>query len=726
MIQREHKYYRLGFDEKRGQIDSLLVRGKELILNENKKSVFCIQMRDQKGRKIRKETSDFSEVKADCSGDSCVLRYSGCRDCNLEAEVTIQFTDKIIWGIRIFNHTRDVIEWVQFPQVAVFNDMQGRGGKSRLLWGFSEGVEISDPDLREKYCGPKYCETDYPGDWKMGFYPGIVQTQMMAYYDGLHGLYLAAHDKEGNVKAIDWFTEGEGICLQFRHFTGAREGENYYMPFPMVMDTFEGGWQAAADLYRDWAEEAKKEELNPISENSRLPEWYHDSPVVITYPVRGRYDTDEMNPNKLFPYLRGIPLVERMAAKLDSRILVMLMHWEGTAPWAPPYVWPPYGGEEIFAEYVKALHERGHLIGVYCSGIGWTLQSRVIPSYSREGELTEEELHKNMCISPEGTLPLSQNCTPQRKSYDMCASSEFTVQAVAHEVKNMADADIDYIQLLDQNHGGTQYLCYAKDHGHPPVPGKWQIDCIKNLLACAEKWTLSGKRKVILGCEAAAAEPYLSQLLLNDNRFQLNYGFGLPVPLYAYIFHEYINNFMGNQVNVPQLFKSQYATENLLYRIAYAFTAGDMLTLVLDENGSVVWGWGEKDFRNSPDQKSVLHLVRILNHCRKRWKEFLHYGKMVHPMEVTGVGFTELPMQCGYIQKVDNVLTSCWESRDGRYAQFLVNYTSQPVTCEVALTKEAKYIPNSENPEEFQRVSKKTDGFLMTIRELSVGVLLLS
>ena len=63
---------------------------------------------------------------------------------------------------------------------------------------------------------------------------------------------------------------------------------------------------------------------------------------------------------------------------------------------------------------------------------------------------------------------------------------------------------------------------------------------------------------------------------------------------------------MGNQVNVPQFFKSQYATENLLYRIAYSFIAGDMLTLVLDETGSAVWGWGEKDFRNSPDQKSAL------------------------------------------------------------------------------------------------------------------------
>jgi hypothetical protein len=99
---------------------------------------------------------------------------------------------------------------------------------------------------------------------------------------------------------------------------------------------------------------------------------------------------------------------------------------------------------------------------------------------------------------------------------------------------------------------------------------------------------------------------------------------------------------------------------------------------------------------------------------------------MVHPMEVTGVGFTEFPMQCGYSPKVDSVLTSCWESREGRYAQFLVNYTRQPVTCEVALTKDAKYIPDSENPEEFRIVSQKTDKFLATIGELCVGVLLLS
>ena len=56
----------------------------------------------------------------------------------------------------------------------------------------------------------------------------------------------------------------------------------------------------------------------------------------------------------------------------------------------------------------------------------------------------------------------------------------------------------------------------------------------------------SGKEgKVSIGCEAAAAEGYVEYMPFNDAR---NYGFesGTPVPVYNYVFHEYINNYMGN------------------------------------------------------------------------------------------------------------------------------------------------------------------------------------
>ena len=94
------------------------------------------------------------------------------------------------------------------------------------------------------------------------------------------------------------------------------------------------------------------------------------------------------------------------------RLIALLMHWEGTAPWAPPFVWPPYGGEEMFRGFADKLHQRGHMLGVYLSGIGWTQQSNVVPEYNKEAEFREKNLRDVMCLSPEQTLPHSKIFVP--------------------------------------------------------------------------------------------------------------------------------------------------------------------------------------------------------------------------------------------------------------------------------------------------------------------------
>ena len=45
---------------------------------------------------------------------------------------------------------------------------------------------------------------------------------------------------------------------------------------------------------------------------------------------------------------------------------------------------------------------------------------------------------------------------------------DFTINTITEQVELMAGAGIDYIQLMDQNHGGTSYFCYSKKHNHPP------------------------------------------------------------------------------------------------------------------------------------------------------------------------------------------------------------------------------------------------------------------
>ena len=135
-------------------------------------------------------------------------------------------------------------------------------------------------------------------------------------------------------------------------------------------------------------------------------------------------------------------------------------------------------------------------------------------------------------------------------------------------------------------------------------------------------------RKVLIGCESAAAEPFLPYLLFNDLRYSINLRFAIPVPAYAYLNHEYINNFMGNQNSVRECVDYGRSPLNLHQRIAYSFVAGDMLTVVLRGGGKIAWEWGTTWEAPGPDHDSVVQLIRSLNAWRVGvGKPFLVYGR---------------------------------------------------------------------------------------------------
>lgn len=639
--------------------------------------VFNISLLDAEGNTERVDLNCMSFVSCERKECSFQVVYEGC---DLRVVVMAEITDRIEWRIVIEVNTNKAVEWVDFPQIAVMNDLVGNNGKSKILWGFNEGGIVDDLDYKEKSWFA-YRQLQYPSKSSIPMYPGIVESQFMAYYNEESGLYFGAHDKDDNIKGIDFYPYQNGIMLQMRHYSGSDFGKTYKMKFPMVMKFFHGDWQDAAQIYKDWMR-LNKQGFIPIDENDRLPAWYGESPVIITYPVRGKHDGDmEMKPNKLFPYCNAMKHVERLERELNSKIMVILMHWEGTAPWAPPYVWPPYGGEEELKKFIDALHKRGDILGVYCSGMGWTQYSKRVVNYNKEEEFREKNLKEFMCLSPKQELPYSNIVPDIRAGYDMCPSRKFTEDVLKQEVKKMVDAGIDYIQLLDQNHGGTSYFCYSKRHGHPPVPGKWQVDAVKRMLENIEKET----GNVLLGCESAAAESYIPYLLFSDNRYQLNYATGKPVPLYAYLYHEYVNNFMGNQVCAQAWLDHEKSPENLLERMAYAFSAGDMLTLILNENGEITWNWCWKILDDIPNQENVITFVRNANQWRRGiGKKYLHTGKMVKPYPVV-CEKNKIFGQNGHVFFIEKIHTSAWESKDGEYGQFLINYNTEPVKCKICL-----------------------------------------
>lgn len=663
----------LSVDFQKGHIVSLFIKGKERIASLV--PLFSLCLRNRAGE---------TEICNAYGAKACVETEDGAiyKDFeNADLSVRVYLTEEngdAAWRISVMPNDKDsFVEWVEFPKIAlpalVDNNTNGDGGK--ILYPYNEGALVSDLALRE---ASKFMHRDaeYPSRGSFSVFPNMICSQMLAYLWEDAGLYVGAHDKKRGVKEIDFLKEGEGVAFRFRLFTGCGFGESFATDYPILFSVTTGSWESAADRYRTWFESALPARAKKISENRDLPGWYADAPLIVSYPVRGIHDMDEMQPNKLYPYANALQTLDAIREASHSRLLVLLMHWEGTAPWAPPYVWPPFGGVAALDAFKDALHKRGDLLGVYCSGFGYTIQSNLIAEYNKEAEYQEQELWQAMCAGADGKVAISNICAGQRVGYDICPASAVGKALLKKAYAPLFENGLDYIQVLDQNHGGGQYFCYSREHGHAPGPGAWMTENMQSMLG---EWnTMAGK--TLLGCESAAAEPFVGNLLFSDNRFELNYHYAVPVPLYAYVYHQYLRNFMGNQVACPFL----PSEDTLRYRLAYSFSIGDCMTLVLTQDGDLMAHWGMRDFSVLPDKEKALRLIGNLSRLYKeKAKPYLYSGKMVATpaVECGSVSFS-LSVSDHKI-KLPAILSSAWEDEDGNRALLLVNPQDKEAFCTV-------------------------------------------
>lgn len=669
-------------DASRGEIASVCLCGKERMCGATPIFRFCLRTRE--GEAILSSAKDATACSEHSDG-ACFERFRTADGgvLGFSVEVRIEnISNEIVWHVRTHGMERDLLlEWIDFPAVILpmleKNNRNGTGGS--ILYPYNEGAIVDDMELRETSWF-HYEEPQYPSKGAFGVFPNMVCSQMLSYLWSDAGLYMGAHDPARAVKGIDFYSEGEGVRMQMRLWCGTDYGEDYVQNYPTVWAAVGPRWEDSAERYRAWNEKNLPRGAKPVKENTSLPAWYRDAPLVLTYPVRGIHDMDEMTPNRMYPYSNALPTVREIAARTGARLMVVLMHWEGTAPWAPPYVYPPYGGEEVFCAFRDALHAEGHMLGVYCSGFGYTLQSNLIGEYRKETEYEELGLASGMCASPENRVEISRICTAQRRGTDICPASPVGRQLLFDAYPPLFESGIDYAQILDQNHGGGQYFCYSRDHGHPPTPGAWMTEKMQDMLG---EWNALAPR-MLFGCESAAAEPFIGNLLMSDNRFELNYHIGVPVPLYSYLYHEYLYNFMGNQVCCPF---DECDDRSLWYRIAYSFAAGDSMTLILDQDGNPKSRWGGiSDY--IPDREKVLTLVSNLS---RLWREetcgTVYGGRMVPAPQIECGTVTLHKNIEGLVKESDSVLPAvictAWERESGERMLLLVNPTETEQSCRI-------------------------------------------
>jgi len=704
----ENNFYTLKLNSKTGSIQSIEKKGKNLINTpDGEGPLFTIRFRDasQKGKIHEFNALEAGSCKIDTKDELITLTYTKFDSADLKVVVTVKVAKDspfMKWNLSVANDTPYTIDHIDFPNVVVPNDLIATGGTGRIFWPAQEGCVVEDLRIRNEAGWLKYRPIEYPRMGWGGQYPSAVQMQYMAYYNGDGGLYLAAHDDQCNPKGIEFHqVSDKGIKLDFRLFTGGAGKGLYKMSYDMVLGVFDGDWYDASAIYREWRETSKIAMPDKIKDNKNLPDWYFKSPVVITYPVRGHKDLGDQTPNELYPYTNALKIVDKYNKAFDSKIMTLLMHWEGSAPWAPPYVWPPFGGEKNYLAFVKGLHEKGNLSGLYASGIGYTLRSNTDTTYNMYKEYEEKHLEKIMKVAPDGKLADNGVCAgpnAQRIGYDMCPANSFVKDVVVDQIAKIVKSKTDYIQYFDQNLGGGCYACYGTEHGHPYGPGLWQNEAMHNIFKGFQPVLKEAGYNPLVGCEAAATEVNMQYLLFNDARATINLFVGTPVPAYAFVNHEYVNNFMGNQNGTKTAIDIASSPMNFLQRLAYSFCAGDMLTVILRGNGDMIWDWGTLWETDIPNQDQIIKLVRNLNSWRTgAGKDFLVTGRMLKPLLFKGA--RNLPMITlpgKHSINFPSVFTSNWKFGDDK-AQFFVNYLpeEQEIVIKADALKNVRIVKNS-------------------------------
>lgn len=668
-----------------GAVSSLQYDGVEFIAAP--KPLFVFQMRDRAvGRWTRLDSSIFPKVEIVEEGNRTTLNFKDEKfwfrsSGGASATVTLERCgDELRWGISLDIREELVdVEWIDFPimNLKVPQDF-------RYLSTYAEGA-LLPPDglgILKRLISPEEGSTGYIGYAPMMlryFYPGTANAQFHAILREGKGLYIGFEDRNDSLKLMEVSPEDDGTCtLLQQQFTGGRQSLDYQV----VMRGFQGGWEQAAAIQRQWLEAGPM----PSKIRGAMPDWYDRDPLMVIYPVKGDgLDHFTMTVNKTyFPYIKGMEVVKKYHELLPGvPLMPLLMHWEGTAPWAPPFVWPPHGGEALLKEFTDALHAQGDYIGLYASGIGWTQISAIDHSYDCRKRFEDEHVDKEICVGPVGeryAVSCNHPLAGQRVGYDLCPSREYTKNVVKNEVAACQAHGIDYLQYFDQNCGGAISPCYSKEHGHPHLPGPWLAKAMRETMEVAQK---AGKDTLAIGCENTAAFPYMAACRVNDVRYINAWMNGEPVPLYSYLFHEYSLGFSGNTCGIEWFCEYKKQPYFLNLHFAWHFVYGNMLALVTNRERNIHWGWACDWNAQAPNQEMILTLMRNLLKWRHGIaKEFLLYGRLETFPEVkcATVGFKRKE----FVVEAEKpaVLAATW-SYEGKRITILVNYTTDPQPVEV-------------------------------------------
>lgn len=197
--------------------------------------------------------SGWGNVNISSTGTSCTIQFTNPTNGNLpptlSATVSINTNDaKSDWDVSVSglgaNHTlNDAI----FPKLNIKAD-----GNDTFLYPLYSGRLTHNPGSGIDY----FDDANDWGDNSVGLYPRGWGTtmQFFSYYNDNYGLYFGFHDPDASIKQFGIKNENSGIKVQciFPIPNKSVANNNWNLPGVFELDLYDGNWYEASEIYKDW------------------------------------------------------------------------------------------------------------------------------------------------------------------------------------------------------------------------------------------------------------------------------------------------------------------------------------------------------------------------------------------------------------------------------------------------------------------------------------------
>ena len=430
------------------------------------------------------------------------------------------------------------IRIIRTPGLAV--PLAGDGGASSALLPVADGEVIGDlaAALRD-------------GEIRGWNYPGMASAQMMALYDARGGVVLWAADATGQFKRLALRRAGGDALAYFEHVTVHLKGPRVTVPYPVRIAAFEGGWERAADRYREWAGAqpwcARRQEARVGPEALRAPSFFLG---VNVREAKGSaaIDRSAAIPAYAAAWSRGLGLP----------VTAVLLSWEKHGPWISPDAFPPYGGDAAFASLVGGLHGAGNHAMMYLSGLNVTMEKSArngAPAF-RLPDSETARLRPAAIVDPGGAVHIEGTATGDGigKHAVLCPGTPQARQLLEGGLDRSLALGADIVQV-DQIPGGGTPPCFASSHGHPPGGGATAFEGLARILMTMRRRLEKTHPAAAISLEEPG-ELFLQHVDLTHCR---DYMQGLwprdghgstGVPLFAYLYHDYGLGYGGDSAPI--------------------------------------------------------------------------------------------------------------------------------------------------------------------------------